>query len=131
MSGFRSGPPFTTTLEVLSTEALRSRLKSAMSVTEDVYVNAGVDEAKYLADLAADIQRNLCEPFPVSARVAEPGFPEAPVGQEISGICLACREGYWLVYQPEPDRFLCFWGADKKNLSAPGIYGSPLYCWSA
>jgi hypothetical protein len=35
------------------------------------------------------------------------------------------------VYQPESDCFYCFWGTDLAALGAHGVFGSPLYCWSA
>lgn len=60
-----------------------------------------------------------------------PGFPRTAVGSSISGQCVAHNAGYWLVYQPEQDRFYCFWGTDRNNLGAHGVFGSPLYCWSA
>ncbi len=107
------------------------RLESALSDTSDVYVNAGVDEVSYFANLAEDIRRHICEPFRVSAEVMPPGFEDAEVGSIISGLCLAHDAGYWLVYQPEQDRFYCFWGADPAHLGARGVSGSPLRCWSA
>ena len=79
----------------------------------------------------ASIRAHLCEPFLVSASVVEPGFPFASVGSLISGFCVAKTEGYWLVYQPEEHRFLCFWGGDQADLGAHGVYGNPLYCWAA
>lgn len=107
------------------------RLDAMFLETDGVYVNAGVDEAAYFEGLRASIKEHLCTPFHVSAVVTEPGFPDLAVGAGIAGWCVAHSAGYWLVYQPERDRFLCFWGAHVDALGAPGIFGSPLYCWSA
>ena len=98
----------------------------------DVYINAGIDEAQYIAGLEANLRAHLCEPYPVSAEVMAPAFPFAKVGQRISGTCIAEHaQGYRLVYQEEDKRFLCFWGTERSDLGAHGVYGSPLYCWSA
>ena len=108
-----------------------ARLEQALLETSDVYVEASVDRDSYLADLAENIRQHRCEPFPISATVTPPGFPDVEDGSVISGLCVARNAGYWLVYQPEQDRFYCFWGTKLEALSAPGIFGSPLYCWSA
>jgi hypothetical protein len=111
---------------------LFAKLEASLSETSDVYVNAGVDAAAYFKELANGIRAHMCEPFEVSATVQPPGFPDAAVGSTITGLCLAHRDsGYWLVYQPAQDRFCCFWGASASHLGAHGVYGSPLYCWSA
>lgn len=82
--------------------------------------------------IEADIRAHLCEPFYVSAQVEEPGFPFAAVGTRLQATCFAHSEaGHWLVYQPEASRFLCFWGSEPSRLGAHGVYGNPLYCWSA
>jgi hypothetical protein len=107
------------------------RLEAALSDVSGVYVDASEDAEIYFFNLANDIRRHVCEPFQVSAVVAPPGFPDAKDGSVISGLCVARNAGYWLVYQPEQDRFCCFWGTSQEALSAPGIFGSPLYCWSA
>lgn len=107
------------------------KLEAAFSDTSDVHVGAGVDGASYFAELEADIRRHLCDPFEVSAVVMPPGFPDVPIGSTISGVCVAQRDGYWLVYQAANDRFYCFWGNTPDALGAHGVYGSPLYCWSA
>lgn len=107
------------------------KLEAALSNTSDVYVNAGVDEAAYFADLTDSIRRHICEPFQVSAKVMPPGFDDAAIGSTISGQCVARNAGYWLIYLPEQDRFYCFWGTDSAHLGAHGVSGSPLYCWSA
>lgn len=109
-----------------------ARLESALGDTSGVYVNAGVDVATHFQELANDIRAHICEPFAVTATVEPPGFPDAAVGATLSGLCVAHSEtGYWLVYQPAQDRFYCFWGASAGQLGAHGVYGSPLYCWSA
>jgi hypothetical protein len=118
-------------LGVLVSDSLLQKLQAALEDTSGVYINAGVDEHSYLSALASDILANLCKPFPLSATVMPPGFPDAPLGSTITGQCLAHKSGYWLVYQPEQDRFYCFWGTDQGSLGAHGVFGSPLYCWSA
>lgn len=110
---------------------LLNKLEAALADTAEVYVNAGVDAESYLAELANSIRSKVCEPFLVSATVMPPGFPDAALGDVISGLCLAHEAGYWLVYQPEMDRYYCFWGESPSNLGAHGVFGSPLYCWSA
>jgi len=110
------------------------QLEERLHDSTHVYVNSGVDENEYFADLAESIRKNLCEPFEVSATVMEPGFPDdhqRPVGSVVSGLCLAHSEGYWLVYDEMRDDFMCFWGTSPTNLGAHGIFGPPLYCWSA
>jgi len=107
------------------------KLEAALSDTSGVYVNSGVDAQSYFSGIANDIRQNVCEPFTVTAVVMAPGFPDSAVGSVISGQCVAHRRGYWLVYQPEQDRFYCFWGTSPSNLGAHGVFGSPLYCWSA
>ena len=107
------------------------RLETSLSDTSGVYVGEGVDKGRFFSELADDIRSHKCEPFEVSAVVMPPGFPEAPVGSSISGVCVARRDGYWLVYQPEHDYFCCFWGNSQESLGAHGIFGGPLYCWSA
>ena len=107
------------------------KLELALDVANDVYVGAQQNDEEYLAALRSDIRTHICEPFQLSAVVMEPGFPDVPVGSVVTGQCVAFHEGDWLVYESEKDRFLCFWGSDKNNLGAHGVYGSPLYCWSA
>ena len=77
------------------------------------------------------LRASLCEPFEVSARVMPPGFAFAGAGETLVGYCVAQSRGYWLVYQPEHNRFLCFWGDEAASLGAHGVFGSPLYCWAA
>ena len=113
---------FSTTLE---------RLEDAFMDTTDVYVSPGVDREKYFSELIADIRGHICAPFKVSAKVMPPGFVDAGVGGTITGLCVAKRDGYWLVYRPESDRFYCFWGQEPDALGAHGVFGSPLYCWTA
>ncbi|MFC0202755.1 hypothetical protein [Novosphingobium soli] len=107
------------------------RLDAQMSDVSDVYVGAGKDVESYIGGLERALREAVCAPFLVTAQVVEPGFPDANVGDTITGHCVAHSEGYWLVYQSENDRFLCFWGTDVDDLAAPGIFGSPLRCWSA
>lgn len=108
-----------------------AKLELALSDPAGVYIGAGVDPDVHLADLAAEIRAHTCRPFPLSATVMSPGFADAHVGSLISGLCVAHKAGYWLVYQPEQDRFYCFWGESQSNLGAHGVSGQPLYCWSA
>lgn len=109
------------------TETLRLRLSDGTGV----YVNDGVDETTYFADLAESIRENECDPYLISAVVTAPGFPHLSVGEQIDGYCLARSNGYWLVYRPQDDLFYAFWGKSEDSLGAPGVSGSPLYCWSA
>jgi hypothetical protein len=108
-----------------------ARLDAQISDVSDVYVGAGQDAESYIAGLEQALREAVCAPFLVTAKVDEPGFPDANVGDTITGQCVAHSEGYWLIYQSEKDRFMCFWGADVDSLGAPGIFGSPLGCWSA
>lgn len=109
----------------------RQKLESALIDTSGVYVGARQNAEEYFAALRSDIRAHMCEPFEVSAVVVAPGFPDVPVGSVLIGQCVAFRESYWLVYESTKDRFLCLWGTDKDHLGAHGVYGSPLYCWSA
>jgi hypothetical protein len=106
-------------------------LKSRLGDGADVYVGRGVVAGDYLAGLAEDIQANVCEPFELHAIVMAPGFPDFSDGEEIAGLCVASSQGRWLVYRPEDDLFYAFWGKNKEKLGARGVFGSPLYCWSA
>jgi hypothetical protein len=81
--------------------------------------------------IEVDLRAHLCEPFEVQATVMSPGFPFADPGAQLVGLCVAHHAGYWLIYQPEEQRFLCFWGESPTNLGAHGVYGNPLYCWAA
>ena len=107
------------------------KLEASLSDTSDVYVNSGVGAQSYCSGLADSIRRSVCEPFQVTATVMPPGFSDLSVGSSISGWCVAHHAGYWLVYRPENDCFYCFWGEDPRTLGAHGVFGSPLYCWSA
>lgn len=108
-----------------------AKLEASIHDTTDVYIVQGTDAERYVADLITDIRAHICEPFPVSATVMEPGFPDADPGSTVSGLCIAHDAGYWLVYSPEQDRFYCFWGHNPQTLGAHGVFGSPLGCWSA
>jgi len=108
-----------------------ARLDAQMSDVGDVYVGVGQDAESYIAALERGLREAVCTPFLVTAKVDKPGIPDANVGDTITGQCVAYSKGYWLIYQSENDRFMCFWGTDVDNLGAPGIFGSPLGCWSA
>ena len=107
------------------------RLMESLHDTSGVYVNAGVDEASHFQSLRESLLSGLCEPNLVHAIVMPPGLPGRAIGDAIEGMCLARREGYWLVYREQEDKFYCFWGASADKLGAHGVFGSPLYCWSA
>jgi hypothetical protein len=107
------------------------KLESRLADGTGVYVHDPIDPVVYFSELAEDIKRNACEPFQLSATAVAPGFPHISDGVRISGFCVAKSDGYWLVYRPEDDTFYAFWGLDIENLGAPGIFGPPLYCWSA
>jgi hypothetical protein len=119
------------TLEVLDKDKGLGVLETQIADAAGVYINAGVDEREYLDALMADIRENLCEPYWVQATVMAPGFPDKQLGDTVEGWCVAAREGYWLVYSPEDERFYAFWGTDRDHLGAHGVFGSPMYCWSA
>jgi hypothetical protein len=113
---------------MLDRDGARRLLDAAIDAEgEGICVPPNADPTKTRADIVA----NLCEPREVEAIVVEPGMPFADVGAKIKGICIAHASGYWLVYQPAEERFLCFWGKDESNLGAHGVYGNPLYCWAA
>ena len=117
---------------MLVSDSPLTKLDAALADTSGVYINAGVDAQAYLSGLVADIRAHTCPPFSLFATVMPPGLPDAAVGTVISGQCVAHNSsGYWLVYRPEQDQFYCFWGTDRGNLGAHGVFGSPLYCWSA
>jgi len=107
------------------------RLEARMTDTSDVYIGAVWDKETYLKGVEQGLRGAICRPFTISAIVEEPGFPDFDVGSTITGICVAHTGGYWLAYYPQRDHFLCFWGEKPDHLSAPGIYGSPLGCWTA
>lgn len=113
-----------------STKAI-SRLENSIMDISDVYIGPGVNKEKYLSDLRDDIRNHLCEPFEVSAVIMPPGFSGENIGSMIKGMCVARRDGYWLIYRHEDDRFYCFWGQSLGALGAHGVVGSPIYCWTA
>ena len=121
----------TQALGVHVSNPLSAKLENALTDASGVYIGAGVDPQSFLAGLASNIREHSCAPFPISATVMSPGVPGATIGSTISGECVAHNSGYWLVYQPEQDLFYCFWGTEQSNLGAHGVFGSPLYCWSA
>lgn len=112
-------------------DLLTTKLEAGFFDTADVFVPQGVEPQQYLASLIADIRAHRCEPHQLSATVMEPGFPDMEPGQTVTGLCVASRAGYWLIYEPGKDRFYAFWGDSVDSLGAHGVYGSPLYCWSA
>jgi hypothetical protein len=116
---------------MLTATDARARFEAAIGSSDDVFIGDAVDRSVRLAELADDIRSHTCEPFLVEAEVMAPGFPFAKVGEHLSGYCIAFANGYWLVYQPNADRFLCFWGESPAALGAHGVLGSPLSCWSA
>lgn len=117
---------------MLVSDPLLTKLEVALADISGVFINAGTDAQAYLSGLASDIRAHTCTPFPLTATVMAPGFPDLAVGATISGQCVAHNSsGHWLVYRLEQDQFYCFWGTDRGNLGAHGVFGSPLYCWSA
>ena len=112
-------------------EVLYERLERDLLTSTDVHIPPDVDKHAYLADLAADIRRSRCKPHALSALVMPPGLPGRSIGDVVTGVCVASRAGYWLVYDEGRDVFLAFWGEDPHGLGAHGVYGSALYCWSA
>jgi hypothetical protein len=110
-----------------SSEALEARITDGTGV----YVNAGVDPRLYSSELAEEIRRHECDPFELSAVVMAPGLPGFSEGDVITGFCVAKSDGRWLVYRPQEDEFYAFWGLHQDDLGAHGVFGNPLYCWSA
>jgi hypothetical protein len=111
--------------------SLHPALQAALNESDDVFIPSGTDPKTYVAALVESIRKHACVPMLLSAQVTAAGFPDLPVGSRISGLCVAHSDGYWLIYEESRDRFLCFWGTEPSQLGAPGIYGSPAYCWSA
>ncbi|MCA6215073.1 hypothetical protein KGA65_00840 [Ideonella sp. B7] len=116
---------------MISLQQAQFALEAAISNRDDVFVSASANADEYFESLERDLRSSLCEPFSVSAQVMAPGFPFAEVGESIEGFCIAHARGYWLVYQPAEERFLCFWGESASNLGAHGVFGTPLGCWAA
>jgi hypothetical protein len=116
---------------MLSDSDPRAKLHAALAEESDVFTGHISDPAKYIANARERLIESECEPYFVSALVMPPAFPDHAEGETIGGYCVAKREGYWLVYSPEEDRFYCFWGTHERSLGAHGIYGSPLSCWLA
>lgn len=107
------------------------KLKERILDASGVYIPPGMDEANFISTIVDDIRSNMHEPYDISAKVVPPAFPGKKVGDLVRGQCVANRGGYWLVYDKADDVFYCFWGSDINNLTAPGIFGSPIYCWTA
>lgn len=95
------------------------------------YVNRGVDEDIYIEGLRQSVREAMCEPYPLEATVLEPAFPFAAIGDTLKGYCVAKRSGYWLVRDPLRRTYYAFWGTVEDRLGAHGVFGDPLYCWSA
>lgn len=55
--------------------------------------------------LASSIRQHTCTPFRANAVVREFGLLDGAVNTNIFGRCVGQLDGYWLVYQPEQDRF--------------------------
>jgi hypothetical protein len=110
---------------------LQQRLFADMAGPSEAYVHRGVDERTYFEELRASVRGALCEPYRVRARVMQPAFPFAAEGEVLSGYCVAKRDGYWLVFDPNRETYYAFWGTGEDNLGAHGVFGDPLYCWSA
>jgi hypothetical protein len=108
-----------------------TRLESMIGDTDDVFVSRHENRVEYLRRLEEGLRKSLCEPFELRAQVTEIGINGFAVGDRITGTCVAEANGYWLAYFADHDNFVIFWGADKEDLGAPGIEGSPLACWSA
>jgi len=106
-------------------------LESNFSETDDVYIRSDWDEESYIRDNIESIRKAKCDPFKLTAKVAEPGFHDKEIGDEIEGYCIAHQSGHWLVYVPEENTFYCFWGVEPKHVAARGVAGNALYCWTA
>lgn len=111
--------------------AIIEKLESRLSKGTGVYVNEQVDSTAYLSGLAENVRTCECAPFEISAIVMPPGLPGFTEGEKITGFCVARSDGRWLVYRPEDDTFYAFWGVCQNDLGAHGVFGTPLYCWSA
>lgn len=116
---------------LLSDDEILQRLEQAFREADDVYIPPGVSREAYLSELIGDVREHQCEPTLLNAIVMSPGFPDVAEGEPISGICVAKRDGYWLVFDEQRDRFCAFWGENPALLGAHGVFGSPLYCWTA
>ena len=107
--------------------AVRALDEALAGECADLYVPPNSD----VKSVEASIRAHLCEPMWLTATVEAPGFPFACVGEMLAGYCIAQAQGYWPIYQPNEQRFLCFWGTSSASLGAHGVVGNPLYCWSA
>jgi hypothetical protein len=120
---------FASTLKTMfDLAAARAALDAAIEAEgEACYVSPSIDRREAMDDVLV----HLCEPFDVTAQVMPPGFAFAEIGRSVSAVCIAHRDGNWLVYQPDERRFVCFWGTSREHLGAHGVVGNPLYCWTA
>jgi hypothetical protein len=119
----------TWSLGPMDATALRAHLEAALDGPTLARAPSGEDSAAYLDGLRADIRAAACEPEWIEATVMAPAFPFAAVGDRIAGYCVAHAGGYWLVFEPKRQTYLCFWGTSTASLGARGIFGDPLYCW--
>ena len=110
----------------LSLQLLQDILKPTTA-----YTNRGIDEETYIEGLRESIRAAMCEPYPLAAIVREPAFPFAAIGETLEGFCVAKRDGYWLVRDPQRGTYYAFWGTAENSLGARGVFGDPVYCWSA
>jgi len=114
----------------MKTRAL-ARFEETIRETDDVFVSKDQNREEYLVRLESGLRDSLCHSFELNAKVTKPGLEGLEEGSCVSGTCIAEANGYWLVYSPDRDTFLIFWGMQKDKLGAPGIEGSPLACWAA
>jgi hypothetical protein len=121
----------TWSLGQMEATALRAHLEAALIGPTLARAPSGEDSAAYLEGLRADIRAAACDPEWIEATVMPPAFPFAAVGERIAGFCVAHASGYWLVYEPQRQTYLCFWGSSTASLGARGIFGDPVYCWSS
>ena len=114
---------------MLASSGFAARLEEAMADTSGIIVPRGAEPQAYFESLRDSIRAAACEPFKVAAVLAGEDFPQALRGRRIEAYVLAAADGYWLAYQPESDRFYCFWGEDPTQLAAHREAGSPLLVW--
>lgn|GEM_PF-703503 len=107
-------------------------LENMMSEVTGASVARSGHEAVSYKRFEESIRENVTEPFPLTAVVTASDFDDEVPGSVISGICVAHEvSGRWLVFSPEKLCFYQFQGTDRARLCAPGIAGSPIYCWAS
>ena len=114
---------------MLSSSEFAHRLEDAMQDESGIIVPEGAEPAAYYEALRNSVRAAACEPLLVRAVITGEDFPGELQGQQVAAYVLAASEGYWLTYQPESDRFYCFWGSDPTRLAAHRGPGSPLFVW--